>query len=872
MALIIGLFLSFNAEIMQRSQDKQNIELALKEALIKFESQITKRLIFYSYGLKSIDSLLSAIGSKNFDDKTMQSFARSRDFQTEFPGVRGFGVIQNVAAKDLDSFVAKQRALREDKTFNVKHLSDNYKDLFIIRDIKPESKNASAIGLNIGSEQLRQSAAIESAAKNKITITAPITLVQADKSIKQGFLILLPFYERGLNTKHSALGVQNTWGWSYAPIVIDEVVRSANVINNNLMFSISNIDATGNTLFYQSGEIEQQQGSYHFHYNVAIFGKNWRFEAHTSPAFIDNIKQPSYTAFKQSITVTFLAAISLFCIHLIILKRFEAKTHIAQLAIAKEQALKQTNKELESLVISRTRLIEKSASFQKAILQSSAYSIMSTDENGLITVFNPAAEALLGYQASDIIGKQTPEKFHLLKEIVNKAKLLSKEMNMNIEPGFDVFKYKATLFGKEESDWTYVHRNGTHIRVKLSVTCLYDDSNKIIGFLGIAYDLTEQLRNEKIIKQEKENAESATLAKSQFLANMSHEIRTPLNGVQGALQILQGKPLSNELSTLVNIALSSMKTLSVLVNDILDISKVEAGKIQLSSNVFRLDEMLNSLVQEFNKSAEYKGITLHFENNLTHTTWLGDDLRIKQILINLISNAIKFTEQGMVKVHVDYGMPNGLKVTIDDTGIGMTTAGLSVLFNRFEQADKSITRKFGGSGLGMAITKSLVDLMEGTITVSSEINVGTTFEIYLPLKPIDDDIVAVSDVSQAKLDLSNFSILVAEDNEINQIIIQTMLSDIGVNVVIAENGQQAIDKAISTNFDLVLLDIQMPVLDGIQACISIKKVHPNIPIIALTANVFAEDIEAYKRTGFDSFMGKPFEKDELIKLVYSYLS
>ena len=864
--LLVGLCLSINAEISQRAEDSKKVELALKNAVEKFESQVTERLIFYSYGLRSIDSLISAVGKENFDHQAVQSFARSRDFQTEFPGVRGFGFIQNVRAEDLDAFVANNQAMRPDGVFNVKHLSPNHEHLFIIRDILPESKNASAIGLNIGSEERRRDAAIESSARNEVTITSPITLVQADQSIKQGFLILLPFLE-----PETAPSLRNTWGWSYAPIVIDEVIDSIDTVDDNLILSISHQSNTDESLFYQSGAITDQTGSYNYHSDAPIFGKNWRFEAHTSTPFVNSIKQAPYSAFLKFIILTFLVAISVFTIILVLLKRFESKMHIAELAIAKEQALTQTNIKLESLVKARTAQIEKSASFQNAILQSSSYAIIATDVDGLITMFNPAAEDLLGYKASDFIGKETPEQFHVQAEMVSRAEELSKEMHEKIEPGFDVFTYKATLFGKEESTWTYVHRNGTHISVKLSVTGLFDEHNNIIGFLGIAYDLTEQLAYEKIIRQEKVKAEQATLAKSQFLANMSHEIRTPLNGVQGALQILKGKALDAELASLVNIALGSMKSLALLVNDILDISKVEAGKIQLSTNAFRLDEMLNTLYQEFEHTAKTKGIQYSLDNRLQHKSWIGDDLRIKQILTNLISNAVKFTEQGNVSIVVEENDKHGLKFTVKDTGIGMEKSGLEVLFNRFEQADKSITRKFGGSGLGMAISKSLIDLMGGTIDVKSEINIGTTFEVYLPLQAVNEDTSSIVESDEVNADLSKFSILVAEDNEINQIIIETILADVGAQIVIVEDGEKAIESATEKVFDLILLDIQMPVIDGVQACIAIKKIHPNIPIIAITANVFSEDIEKYKNAGFDSFMGKPYEKDELIKLVRAHL-
>ena len=220
---------------------------------------------------------------------------------------------------------------------------------------------------------------------------------------------------------------------------------------------------------------------------------------------------------------------------------------------------------------------------------------------------------------------------------------------------------------------------------------------------------------------------------------MSHEIRTPLHGVKGALQIIEGKPLTTELATLVKIALRSIKTMSLLVDDILDFSKVEAGKIQITPRTFSMDVLLDSLYQEFKNIAYDKHLEFEFKKHLNSDIWIGDDLRIKQIFANLISNAIKFTRVGCVTLEIK-GADDGIVFTVTDSGIGMTESGLSVLFNRFEQADTSITRSFGGSGLGMSITKSLIELMGGSIHTESEINKGSCFTVSLPLVPVDQEL------------------------------------------------------------------------------------------------------------------------------------
>ncbi len=867
-AITFGLYIGINAEIAQKQTDAQTIKRELINEVDSFKSRIKERLIFYSYGLTSLDSLVSAVGRDKFDLATIRSFSRSRNFQVEFPGVRGFGFIENVALKDLNNFAARQRLSRPDNTFTLKNLSSNPDKHFIIRFIEPENKNASAVGLNIGSEARRKDAAILAVQDNAIRITAPITLVQANKSIKQGFLVLMPFL---FETSNNPPTLADNWGWTYAPIVIDEVVESIGALKSDLVFSIVDVTDGSAEPFYQSHFEPNNSQLLSHSEEVSIFGRIWSFEARVTPAFLETVssQRPHYQLF-QSTIIAFLVAIILFFIHFIMLKRIQLRAQAIELAIAKEIALKQTNKKLESLVNKRTNEIKKSDAFKQAVLLSSAYPIIATDTEGIITLFNPAAEKLLGYSSDEMIGKETPQKFHLEKEIIEAAKRLSAQTNTHIEPGFDVFKAKARDNIQNVTRWTYVSRDNKHIPVTISITALLDIDKNLLGYLGIAYDLTNQLEREEALAIEKVKAEQATVAKSDFLANMSHEIRTPLNGIQGALQLLEKESVSKESSSLIDISLRSTKILSLLINDILDLSKVEAGKITLDPTAFNVGALLDLLQSEFAERAEQKDIQLSFENKLEQQIWIGDDLRIRQILVNLISNAIKFTHSGEVSIKVAKNKANMLVITVQDTGIGMNDVGLSLLFKRFEQADQTITRRYGGSGLGMSISHSLIELMEGKIVVSSEINVGTTFTLYLPLEPETSETTALVSSETISEDLSEYTILVAEDNAINQIIIQSMLSVTKANVSIVDNGEKALNFATQHRVDLILMDIQMPVMDGLQACSKIKALHPEIPIIALTANVFADDIEKYKKEGFDSFMAKPFERTSFIKMINSF--
>jgi len=386
-------------------------------------------------------------------------------------------------------------------------------------------------------------------------------------------------------------------------------------------------------------------------------------------------------------------------------------------------------------------------------------------------------------------------------------------------------------------------------------------------------------KQNKQLVEAKHHAEEASSAKSAFVANMSHEIRTPMNGIYGALQLINNERLSESGKELVLNAISSTKRLLTITNDILDFSKIEAGKLQIENRDFNLNDILKEIKSDYTRLAHEKGLgfTIYCPPNL-NSYWVGDQVRIKQVLVNMLSNAVKFTAKGVVTLSIRYIDSDGmLQFTVADTGIGMTQQGIERLYEKFDQADNSTTREYGGTGLGMAISRNLVSLMHGNISVESKVGKGTTFVVSLPLKqssltlgtfdsylPLEQE-VAIPDFS-GKL------ALVAEDNRVNQIIIKKMLELTHIEVVMAANGHEAITLQQQLQPDIIFMDIHMPEMDGISACQSIRKVAQDVIIIATTANVLKEQVEHYMASGFNAHLAKPIEQGICYQLMNKYLT
>lgn len=523
----------------------------------------------------------------------------------------------------------------------------------------------------------------------------------------------------------------------------------------------------------------------------------------------------------------------------------------------------------------RARLIHKKVNerFRRynAALNDSAL-ISETDLLGRITRVNKLFIDISKYSEDELLGQD-----HRILNSGEHSKHFFKTMWESLKAGL---VWKGEIRNKA--------KDGSYYWVQSNIHPKYDHNGNISGYISIRYDITQKKNQEFEIVRAKNKAVKAEKAKTEFLANMSHEIRTPMNGILGMVELLHDTKLSKEQSRMLNTVRSCGDSLLTILNDILDLSKIESGKLDLELINFNLNECIQEAIDLNQIKANKKGIFINYSPLADHESWyVGDITRIRQIVVNFLSNAVKFTDEGGVYIDVNRVIGSkgvkAIEIEVKDTGIGMKELQLKKLFKAFSQADSSTTRKYGGTGLGLYISEKLARSMGGKITVNSEYGVGTTFKVELKLKEGKKEKTALKRANFNPEDLKlaesfPHKILLVEDNSVNQKLAKIMLKKLGYSCDIAANGLEAL-KAFEelenlghSSYSLVFMDMQMPEMDGVTATRELKSRYGNkeIPIIAMTANVYKEDKARCFEAGMVDFVAKPIKIDEIKRVLMTY--
>ena len=499
--------------------------------------------------------------------------------------------------------------------------------------------------------------------------------------------------------------------------------------------------------------------------------------------------------------------------------------------------------------------------------------IWTMDLTGRSTYHSPSVEKLLGYTPAEVLQLSLEEM--ICPESLPTILTVFEEAVANIEAGRPIQPFRGEIAERR--------KDGSTVWVETTATALYDQEGRFIEFFGVDRDITERKRYEQELHQARAAAEAANAAKSAFLAHVSHEIRTPLNAVLGLAQVLEkGRLAPDQRAMIAQIGTAGRSLLGIL-NDILDLSKIEAGQLQLEVRPCALALLLTQIEGLMEPLARGKGLELSIPAPPAAVgVLLADPLRLEQVLVNLIGNAIKFTDQGEIRVRIesleDSAACIRLRFTVSDTGIGIAPEALSRLFTPFTQADGSITRRFGGTGLGLSICKRLVDLMDGEIGADSRPGVGSTFwfELCLPRAAAGDlPAPAPAVPSPAGPRLTGRHVLVVDDQALNREVVVRMLALEGAQATEAADGQQALEllRAQPRGFDAVLMDVQMPVMDGLSATRAIRGPLglTGLPVIALTAGVLPEQQAAARAAGADAVLAKPLDLEQMVALLPSGL-
>lgn len=527
--------------------------------------------------------------------------------------------------------------------------------------------------------------------------------------------------------------------------------------------------------------------------------------------------------------------------------------------------------------VRRQEALLKTGALQNAILTSANFSIIATDEKGIIQLFNVGAERMLGYAAADVVNKINPSDIHDPHEVTARAQALSLELATTITPGFQALAFKASRGIEDIYELTYICKDGSRFPAIVSITALRDDYGDIIGYLLIGTDNSVRKQVEFELTNAIAVAEKANLAKSAFLSSMSHELRTPLSAILGFAQLMESgtpAPTASQTRSIDQILKAGWYLLE-LINEILDLALIESGKLPVSLEPVSLGEIVHECQAMIEPQAEKRGIRMTFPRFDVTYFVKADRTRVKQVLINLLSNAIKYNRvNGSVVVDYVASTQGRIRICVSDTGEGLTPDKLAQLFQPFNRLGQEASIE-EGTGIGLMVSKRLIELMKGEIGVESTVGVGSVFWIDLNLttqpRSAASEPTAVDQV-RTPTGAQSHTLLYVEDNAANLMLVEDLVQRRpDIRLLSAQDGHRGIEIARASRPDVILMDINLPGISGVQA-LKILRADPltaHIPVVALSANAMPRDIARGLDAGFFRYLTKPIKVNEFMDVLDS---
>lgn len=817
------------------------------------EKALRHRLNSYRQSLDGGAALFAASDHVSVDD--WKTYVDALDVRRTLPGINGIGYIAAIRGNNLDPFL-KESAQDGLPAFEI-HPRTQGPDHFIIKYIEPFALNKEAVGLDISFETHRYNAALHARDSGKATVTKRIFLVQ-DHTGQPGFLLLKPIYQTRYVPQTIERRREAISGWVYAPFIAGRFMEGLTASQGQSM-NIRIVDgpsADGNVIF-DSGTGAGAKPVYSLTKRLKFLEQEWTVTWSSTPAFERvNDTSESWTVLGGGLTITTVFGMLLLSLarrEAYVRQEVDARTHEL---VEREHGLQTA---LSALKISESRF--------SALAGLSPAGIFRTDNFGFCNFANDAWLDASCLKANEAMGAGWIDAIHPDdRQRVHQAWLdsLGSEKSLRIE-----FRFRE--------------HEGTVTWIDLISGPEYDDRGSVIGFIGVAIDITDRKKLEAEMAKALERAEQATRAKSSFLANMSHEIRTPMNGVIGFAELLRESQLPAKQLRQVDLILDSSRSMMSLLNDILDFSKIEAGQMTIVPERVELRAKLTRWVGTLQPLAEKKKLAIEVDIAPDAPQWIdADPLRFRQILTNLLGNSIKFTDTGKVVLRAYMKSENLIAIEVEDTGIGIAQDRQGSIFEQFVQSDDSSARRYGGTGLGLAISFNLARLMGGSLSLRSTLGTGTVVTLELPVGqesrvPQKPGNYAASETASPARQQS-LRILLAEDHDINQALLTDMLDQMGHRVDLACYGGEAVEKVLKArnsaeSYNLVLMDIQMPEVDGRDATRQIRNAGidaAELPIVALSANAYSEDVEECLAVGMQAHVAKPVRMRELKRAIETW--